>query len=44
MNERVFSAVQESVTLTHALLRPIVLGAVLVWYGVEFRTMEKLSL
>ena len=29
MDERVFSAVQESVTLTHALLWQIVLGAVL---------------
>ena len=29
MDERMFSAVQESVTLTHALLRQIVLGAVL---------------
>ena len=44
MDERVFSAVQESVKLTHALLRQIVLGAILWWYGVEFRTMEKVSL
>ena len=28
MDKRVFSAVQESVRLTHALLRQIVLGAV----------------
>ena len=29
MDEQVFSAVQEGVTLTHALLMQIVLGAVL---------------